>query len=188
MEGGLNGMIFQENMEAYRSLCKVLLTKDMVSSKMRKATGNLLGSETEQEAYFFDAKLCEDLANLYIRQARNDKLFDLYDSLGELDAAFRVARMGKLLSDSVFEKRVIEILHYLWAGCVTEHTVLEFQSELWDLSTTKVRRQHEQWQAGTRCIAQPKEFILLESVLVEEDLVLDFLCTQVSKLKRATWR
>lgn len=178
-----SGAFSRDKIESYRSLCKVLLKDNKVSAERRKNAADLLGPEPEQEAFFIQAQLNEDFANLYIHQARKDKLFILYYKLGESNAAFWVAHTEKLseTKGGALEKRVIEVLNHIWAGCMMEFTAFECPNELWEASTTVVKRQHQQWQAANRCIANNDKLVLIDIALIEDSLVRDCLCSQVDK-------
>lgn len=103
---------------SYSRLCKVLLKQEKISYEHRKHAVNVLGSSAEQESYFIEYEMHDDLAKFYVKHQRYGDYFDLLVKLCRLEEALSVW-FEQQLSDyaaGILEDKILNVLDYVCAG------------------------------------------------------------------------
>lgn len=106
----------------YSRLCKVLLKQGKISDEYRKDAVNILGSPAEQESYFIEYEMYDDLAEFYVTQQKHEDHFFLLVKLCRLEEALHVW-FAQQLSDCparIPEKKILTLLDYVCAGMRTQ--------------------------------------------------------------------
>ena len=102
----------------YSRLCKVLLKQDKISYEYRKHAVNVLGSPAEQESYFIEYEMYDDLADFYVKQQRHEDHFYLLVQRCHLEEALNVW-FEQQLSDratNISEDTILNVVDYVCAG------------------------------------------------------------------------
>lgn len=144
----------------YSRLYKVLLKQGKVSYEHRKDAINILGSLAEQESYFIEYEMYNDLAEFYEKQQRHEDHFNLLIKFRRLEEALNVW-VEQQLSDCpivISEKKVLKILDYVYAGKRTsglsesDATTIFHNPDKIDL--LKIEQRFEEWVTISQINAQ----------------------------------
>lgn len=102
----------------YGRLCKVLLKQDKISLEYRKHAVNVLGSLAEQESYFIEYEMYDDLAEIYAKQQRHEDYFYLLVKTCHLEKALNVWFEEQLSNRTtkISEDEVLNVLDYVCAS------------------------------------------------------------------------
>lgn len=102
----------------YSRLCKVLLKQQKISYEYRTHAVNILGSLAEQESYYIEYDMYNDLADFYVKQQRHEDHFHLLIKLCRLEEAFYVwfERKSSDCPVSIPESKIMNVLDYFCAG------------------------------------------------------------------------
>lgn len=112
----------------YRShsrLCNLLLKQGRITLASRELAVKILGSHAEQEAFFIEYEMHEQLAGFYADRGMYNDLFYLLVRMGEMERALNILTGdGSLRSiPKIPEDYVRKVLDYAWAGrliCASE--------------------------------------------------------------------
>lgn len=139
----------------YCSVCKFLLEQKKLSADIRKTAITLLGSPLEQEAFFSEYQMHEELAELYGHQGRYRAKFRLLLKNGHMEEALNVALSIESSSsqDSIPETEIAEVLDYLWAQRLnhepqdTSTAVFEDSRQI-EATSEAIQQRSQQWASA----------------------------------------
>ena len=177
----------------YRShsrLCNLLLKQGRIPPACRELVVKTLGSHAEQEAFFIEYELHEQLAGFYADRGRYDDLFYLLVRMGEMERALNVLTGDGSLRfvPKIPDDYVRKVLDYAWAGrliCASEQppgatAKLTHQGNCF--LTPKRLKRCEEWDVGYQLIHHWKGAETCKQLGYTEDtLIKQFLCLYVSQ-------
>jgi hypothetical protein len=163
-----------------------LLKQGRISPAYRELAVKTLGSHAEQEAFFIEYEMHEQLAGFYADRGRYSDLFYLLVRMGEMERALNVVT-GDDFQGSVPEDCVRKVLDYAWAGrliCASEQhpgatSKLNRQGNCF--LTPKQLKRCEKWDAGYHLIHHWQGAATCRQLGDMEDILMkQFLCLHVS--------
>lgn len=164
----------------------MLLKQGKISYEYRKHALNALGSFAEQESYFIEYEMYEDLINFYLKHHRHEDRFVLLVKLYRLEDAlhlwFEQHSTGSVAG--IPEDDVLNILDYVCAGMIisasSERLMAEVFKESDSILLPNIARKVQQWMAASRYIMQNST--ALDDTAMESMDLRAFLSVQVSDL------
>lgn len=169
----------------YRShsrLCNLLLKQGRIPPESRELAVKTLGSHAEQEAFFIEYEMHEQLAGFYADRGRYSDLFYLLVRMGEIERALNVLSGDGPLR-SVPEDYVRKVLDYAWAGrfiCASEQPSGATHQGNCFLTPKQLKR-YEEWHVGYQLIHHWQGVETCKQLGDTEDtLIKQFLCLYVS--------
>jgi hypothetical protein len=163
-----------------------LLKQGRIPPASRELVVKTLGSHAEQEAFFIEYEMHEQLAGFYADRGRYNDLFYLLVRMGEMERALNVLTGDGSLR-SIPEDYVRKVLDYAWAGrviCASEHppratTKLTHQGNCF-LTPNQLKR-CEEWDVGYQLIHQWQGAETCKQLRdMENTPIKQFLCLYVS--------
>ena len=168
----------------YSRLYKVLLKQGKVSSENRKDAINMLGSSAEQESYFIEYEMYNDLAEFYEKQQRHEDHFNLLIKFRRLEEALNVW-VKQQLSDCpivIKENKILNVLDYVYAGKRTsglsESDATTIFQKPHNINLPKIEERLEQWATISRISIQ--DFTSLHDEKLKSSDLRAFVSVQVS--------
>jgi hypothetical protein len=177
----------------YRShsrLCSLLLKQGRIPPASRELAVKILGSHAEQEAFFVEYEMHEQLAGFYADRGMYSDLFYLLIRMGEMERALNVLTDdGSLQSvPKIPEDYVQKVLDYAWAGrliCASEQppsATAKLTHQGNHFLTSKQLKRCEEWDVGYRLIHHLQGTETFKQLGDTEDaLIKKFLCLYVSQ-------
>ncbi|KAH0558796.1 hypothetical protein GP486_004564 [Trichoglossum hirsutum] len=107
--------------KTFSRLCNILLKQGRIPIELRICATALLGPTEEQEKFFKEFDMKEQLADLYANSRRFEDLFYLQTERGLLGSALDIAVSHDLLSE-VDQPHLMDLLHYSRASCIFYNT------------------------------------------------------------------
>ncbi|KAH8693394.1 hypothetical protein GQ44DRAFT_832739 [Phaeosphaeriaceae sp. PMI808] len=98
----------------FTRLCALLIKQNKISSNLRALAISLLGTFDEQEKFFKEYSLTDQLAGLYETHDKYTELFQLCLKSGATERALHIAQAHRLPSSA--EPDILQALHYVEAG------------------------------------------------------------------------
>ena len=131
----------------HQRVVKLLLKQEKISQELRKRAVEMVGSFTEQEAFYLEYEMTEGLLELYTAQQAKTKLFDLLVKLNRLEQALDVASSLQSRDDSTLNQgRLSKIVHIVWADRINsgllDHSSLPLEAEAkhhWQIACSTLR-------------------------------------------------
>ncbi|KAH0545413.1 hypothetical protein FGG08_000554 [Glutinoglossum americanum] len=108
-------LVLVKDSRTFSRLCNLLLKQGRIPSRLRSRAIGLLGSEDDQEAFFKEFDMKEELAGFYTLRKRYRDLFHLDIGRGFVESALEVA-VTKGLLDDIDPAILINTLNYVRAG------------------------------------------------------------------------
>lgn len=102
----------------YSRLCKMLLKQEKISSEYREYAMSIVGSLAEQESYFIEYEMNNDLAEFYVKQQRHEDHFHLLIKSRHLEEALNVWVEQQISECPILipENEILNVLDYVCAG------------------------------------------------------------------------
>lgn len=172
----------------YRShsrLCNLLLKQGRIPEASRALAVRTLGSSAEQEKFYIEYEMREELAGFYADQGRYNDLFYLLVRMGEMEKAVNILTGNG--SVKIPEDYVGRVLDYVSAGrlvCAFEQppdATAKFTHQAKFLLTLEQQRRCEEWEAGHQIIHNWKGTEACKQLVELADTsIKQFLCLYVS--------
>lgn len=163
----------------------MLLKQGKISYEHRKQALNALGSFAEQESYFIEYEMYEDLINFYSKQHRHEDRFLLLVKLYRLEDALYVWLEQQPTGSvaGIPEDKVLSILDYVCAGMIisasSERLMAEMFKESDGILLPNIARKAQQWIAASRYII--RKSTAFDNIATESIDLRAFLSVQVSE-------
>ncbi|KAJ5980108.1 hypothetical protein N7481_007406 [Penicillium waksmanii] len=111
--------------QRYSRLCNILLKQGRVSSDLRVATINLLGSEAEKVDFFIEFDLVDDLCSYYAANENWMELYETHVENGNVPEAVKIVKEHNLINQ-VEPETFKQVLNYVIVSSMwTKKVVLE---------------------------------------------------------------
>ncbi|KAL9045188.1 MAG: hypothetical protein Q9214_001735 [Letrouitia sp. 1 TL-2023] len=141
----------------HTSFVKLVLKQKKISPHNYKSAIALLGSSKDQENFYKEYEMNEEMAELYSKQQRYADLFQLRLKSGQFEKALDLALERRVWEQetSIQEALIERLLDYVWAGRV-------FEQDDKELSDNKVRpktkwdERASQWRAAFQFLTRGK--------------------------------
>lgn len=162
----------------------MLLKQEKISYEHRKHAVDVLGSSAEQESYFIEYEMYDDLANFYVKQQRHGDHFYLLVKLYRLEEALYVWFEQQLseCAARIPEDEILNVLDYVCAGKriigSTEPVPVKLFQESDNILLPNIARRVQQWIAISRINTQGST--ILQNVELRSLELKTFFSVQVS--------
>lgn len=171
--------------DSYSGLCKVLLKQEKISSEYRKYAIDILGSDAEQESYFMEYEMYDDLVRFYAKQQRYQDQFFLLVKLCRLEEAFCLWFEHQSLKPAadIPEGVVMHVLDYLCAEQrmrpVTQPKILTVLEKSDNILRPSIAHKAQDWIAASQIYTD--SLTSLREVNLRSMELKTLLCVQVSR-------
>ena len=167
----------EEDWSQHKSAVKLLLKRKQISKAHREAANRILGSFAEQESFFKEYGITDDLLALYRQQAPTAKLFNLLLELGNIEEAFSLVpsleRDDREYPDDDLLNHVEALV---WVDRINSHSENALKS-------SPVGGKIDSWQSAYRILHSDADYATLQGQILsmeEHSVMKAFLCLYVT--------
>ena len=155
----LNG----QELHQHQLVVKLLLRQQKISQEYRQRAIGLIGSFAEQEAFYLEYDMTENLLDLYSKQHARSKLFDLLVGIGRLKEALDIASSLRFQRNASLDPNGLsKIVSMVWVDRI--------YSGLLDCSSLAVEcNEKPSWQFACRILRTWNRFDSQRQVLSLQD-------------------
>ena len=148
-----HGNLTPETLGSYNVLWKVLLKRNEISPEYRSRAIGILESSDDQEKFFLEYGMDEELAILYASRLRYKDFFRLHSRKGHLERALDIAITKDLMQPIAddLESEVLSLLDFVWMGHLQKNSQQQPAAPLKlppGFLTPNVILRAEQWEAS----------------------------------------
>ena len=168
--------IDSQNFLRHQRVVKLLLKQQKLSMDCRGMAIGLLGSVSEQEAFYLEYEMLESLVELYEEQRLNSKLLNLRVQLGHLQEAFELACSMPCRGASVLGKaQSSRLMSIVWIDHIASNSSHSMKSVIGT-------EEDQSWQLAFKILRAWDSFSSEKAILsIDKDpIIKEYLCLYVA--------